>query len=98
MTIFLYLSGWIAAAFLALGLYSCRKNKAGWKHLYEVKSAALSVLERQHMAAELGAEQSAWYKAECSRLTRKCEAICRAARRAKGRGKATVQVNPVHNF
>lgn len=98
MITFIAILGWATAGFLALGLYSCRKNKLGWFNLYQEKCGVIRELEHKHMVADMDHKSLEWYRDEVTRLTIKCDAICRQARRMKGRGKATCQIDPSHNF
>ncbi len=96
--LFLAITGWLTAAFLALAYYSCRQHGAGWKRLYEQKCDQLKEVEHRNMVADMNAESLQWHKDEVARLSAKCHAICRQARKMKGRGRVTCQSDPMHNF
>ncbi len=98
MMIILAITGWLAAAFLALGLYSCRGHRNGWRKLYGLERERCRELEHTRVCAEMNADRLKWLSDEHTRLTLKCDAICSQIRRMKQRGNATCQVNPVRHF
>lgn len=98
MIIFLAILGWLVAAMLAVGFYSCRKNKQAWRRHYEQKADELRDLERKQFVAEMNKEAYTWASEEVVRLRNKCEAICAQVRKMKGRGRGTCEIHPRHRF
>lgn len=98
MLVHLAISGWIAAIFLVLALFSCRRNKEEWRDLYAQTKKSLDALRHEKVSSEIDRQSLDWYRKENERLTQKCEAICHQVRRMKGRGRATLEVHPRHIF
>jgi hypothetical protein len=99
LLVILNIVGWsLAALFLAAVILTRRTNRY-WFNACEERDKTIAELERQRLiGVQANPDGLKWYRDENVRLARKCEAICRAARRAKGRGKVTVQMDPMHNF
>lgn len=90
--------GWFLLLFTAVMLWGANRTNSSWQKLCAAKNATIRELERKNIVCEMDAERAKWLEEEHARLSRKCAAICRQIRKAKGRGRVTCQSDPMHNF
>lgn len=96
--IVLNIVGWLLAAFFLLAFVSVRRFNRGWKARYRKMEQDYLQLHHRHISAEIDSQSIKWLQDENSRLSAKCHAICATARRLKGRGQVTCQLNRTHMF
>ena len=92
------LIAWSLCTFCVAAVILTRRTTRHWHARFKEKQAALLEIEFKNDMSDADHRHMQWLKEENSRLSLKCSAICRAARRMKGRGKSIVQCDPMHNF